>query len=118
MKLVSNTGSDRVIDHLTQTFQSPSQLDMLGSTLSLYAYEGLRSLTRNVKHCRAVVPANILENGMQGGRKDRSARNRLQGRWLASQLAKWIASSWDLRSTPTPVTQGAFGGSTSNSPVV
>ncbi len=108
MKLVRNTGSDRVIDHLNQGITSQSTLDLLGSTLSLYAYEGLRALTRNVKHCRAIFPSSIADRGFQGEVPDRTARNRLQGRWLAMQFAKWIRSSWDLRPTPTAVSQGTF----------
>jgi hypothetical protein len=44
MKLIKNTGSDRVIDQLRLTLAPPSSLDMASPAFSLFASAELREL--------------------------------------------------------------------------
>ena len=58
MKLVKNTGSDRVIDELRRSLVPPSSLDLASSEFSLFAYGDLRDLLEKLDTCR-IVPNNI-----------------------------------------------------------
>ena len=57
MKLIKNTGSDRVIDELRQTLAPPSSLDLASPAFSLFAFAELRDLLEKLDACRVVLPA-------------------------------------------------------------
>jgi len=57
MKLIRNTGRDRVIDELRQTLASPSSLDIASPAFSLFAFSELRDLLEKLESCRVVLPA-------------------------------------------------------------
>lgn len=101
MKLIKNTGSDRVIDELRQTLAPPSSLDLASPTFSLFAFAELRELLEKLDACRVVLPATDgHELGLTGSEKDRAFRNRLQLRWLARECAAWIIRKVELRNAP------------------
>jgi hypothetical protein len=56
MKLVKNTGTDRVIDELRRSLAPPSFLDLASSEFSLFAYAELRELLDKLDACRIVLP--------------------------------------------------------------
>ncbi|MFZ3301118.1 MAG: hypothetical protein WA152_00185, partial [Microgenomates group bacterium] len=56
MKLISNTGTNRVIDALRQSFQAGASLDIATPFLSLFAFSELRDLLNNVTHSRLILP--------------------------------------------------------------
>lgn len=84
MKLINNTGTNRVIDVLRQTVQDGASLDIASPALSLFAFFELRNLLNRAGPSRIILP---LDAGgdltLSGSAVDRAARNRLQGRWLA-----------------------------------
>ncbi len=57
MRIIKNTGSDRVIDELRQTLALPSPLDLASPAFSLYALGELRDLLERLETCRVVLPA-------------------------------------------------------------
>ncbi|MDE2059402.1 MAG: four helix bundle protein [candidate division NC10 bacterium] len=61
MKLIKNTGSDRVIDELRQTLAPPSSLDVASPAFSLFAFAELGDLLEKLDACRVVLQANIAE---------------------------------------------------------
>ena len=98
MKLIKNTGSDRVFDELRQTLASPSSLDLASPAFSLFAFAELRDLLEKLDTCRMVLPAaNGNELGLTGSDTDRGFRNRLQLRWLARECAAWITKKVELQ---------------------
>ncbi len=106
MKLIKNTGSDRVIDELRQTLAPPSSLDLASPAFSLFAFAELRDLLEKLDACRVVLPAtNGDELGLTGSETDRAFRNRLQLRWLARECAAWIKKKVELRSAPALLPQ-------------
>jgi superfamily II DNA or RNA helicase len=106
MKLIKNTGSDRVIDELRQTLAPPSSLDLASPAFSLFAFAELRDLLEKLDACRVVLPAtNGDELGLTGSESDRAFRNRLQLRWLARECAAWIKKKVELRSAPALLPQ-------------
>ena len=73
MKLIKNTGSDRVIDELRQTLAPPSSLDLASPAFSLFAFAELRDLLEKLDACRVVIPAaDGAELGLTGSDTDRA----------------------------------------------
>jgi superfamily II DNA or RNA helicase len=106
MKLIKNTGSDRVIDELRRTLAPPSSLDLASPAFSLFAFAELRELLEKLDACRVVLPANNGDElGLTGSETDRAFRNRLQLRWLARECAAWIKKKVELRSAPALLPQ-------------
>jgi hypothetical protein len=78
MKLIRNTGSDRVIDELRQSLLPQSPLDMASPAFSLFAFAELRQLLENLDACRMVLPAaNENDLGLTGTDADRAFRMRI-----------------------------------------
>src|ERR1022692_1724970 len=106
MKLIKNTGSDRVIDELRQTLAPPSSLDLASPAFSLFAFAELRDLLEKLDTCRVVLPATGGDQlGLTGSETDRAFRNRLQLRWLARECAAWIKKKAELRGAPASLPQ-------------
>jgi superfamily II DNA or RNA helicase len=106
MRLIKNTGSDRVIDVLRQTLAPPSCLDLASPAFSLYAFAELRESLERLDACRMVLPAvDGIELGLTGSETDRPFRNRLQLRWLARECAEWVRKKVDLRGAPALLPQ-------------
>src|ERR1035437_7733073 len=106
MKLIKNTGSDRVIDELRQTLAPPSSLDWASPAFSLFAFAELRDLLEKLDACRVVLPAiNGGELWLTGADTDRTFRNRLQLRWLARECAVWVKNKAEMRGAPTLLPQ-------------
>lgn len=55
MKLISNSGTDRVIDELRQAVQPGLALDIATPTLSLFAFLEIRDLLNQSPDCRLVL---------------------------------------------------------------
>jgi superfamily II DNA or RNA helicase len=101
MKLIKNTGNDRVIDELRRALASPSSLDLASPAFSLFAFAEMRDLLEKLDTCRIVLPlANGDELGLAGSEADRAFRNRLQLRWLAAECVGWIKKVAEVRSAP------------------
>ncbi len=108
MKLVRNTGSDRVIDLIRPSLGFDYQLDMLTPSLSLFAFEEIKRGMGSLPDCRLLLPPETSDLAILGTAADRPARNRLQIRWLAKLLQQWIESKVEIRFALTPIPQGAF----------
>jgi len=101
MKLIKNSGNDRVIDELKQCLQPESSFDIASPDFSLFAFGELREQLSKLSHCRLVLPNDASDNlSLLGDGSDRSFRNRLQGRWLARQCAEWIEKNVEVRRVP------------------
>ena len=107
MKLIHNTGVDRVIDLMRPHLKQGNQLGCLTPSFSLFAFAELRDALTALERVQLVLPPGDAELGFLGVEGDRAARNRLQVRWLANQCAKWIGDKVDLRRAAGPVPQGA-----------
>ncbi|MBI6546283.1 MAG: hypothetical protein HY692_05780 [Cyanobacteria bacterium NC_groundwater_1444_Ag_S-0.65um_54_12] len=108
MRLIKNTGSDRVIDELRQALVPPSSLDLVCPAFSLFAFAELRDLLEKLESCRVVLPAIDDELGLNGSDADRVFRNRLQLRWLARECATWIKKKVEIRGAPALLPQSIF----------
>ena len=107
MRIVSNTGTDRVVDLIRPWLKPGHRMDLASETLSLHAFAELADKLPDLVDVRLVLPPKEAELRLFGSDADRGARNRLQGRWLARRCADWIEKAADVRRTDRPVPQGA-----------
>ena len=106
MKLVRNTGSDRVIDLVRPWLAPGHQLDMATRELSLFAFGELLKEARTLRQVRLLLPPTDADLGILGTSADRSFRNNLRSRWLAKRCAEWLRDKAEVRRAPGQVPQG------------
>ena len=80
MKIVRNTGRERVIDLIGPCLALGSQLDMVTHVLSLFAFGEFLSGTLRLARARIVLPPNETDLLVLGTPADRSLRNSLRSR--------------------------------------
>ena len=107
MRLVQNSGTDRVIDLMRPQLLPGHQLGCVTPSFSLFAFAELRDALAKLDRVQLILPTADEELDFLGGECDRAARNRLQSRWLANQCAKWLAGKVELRRAHGRVPQGA-----------
>ena len=107
MKLIHNTGTDRVIDLIRPHFKRGNQLGCVTPSFSLYAFAEMREVLSALDRVQLILSHDDAALEFLGAEGDRAARNRLQARWLANQCAKWICEKVELRRASGPVPQGA-----------
>ena len=108
MKIVRNTGTERVVDLLRPSLTAGRQLDVVTPSLSVFAFSELQNEVASVVRCRLLLPPASTELAVLGSDADRAARNRLQTRWLAERLSQWLTDRAEVRRAPGAVPQGAF----------
>src|ERR1035437_5237226 len=103
MRLVQNTGNDRVIDLLRDWLVPGSAVDVMSPALSIFAYAEVRELLDRAS-CRLILGSpDEVEASLFGGTSDIASRGQLQGRWLAKLAADWINARSEVRySSSTP----------------
>ncbi|MEE9394838.1 MAG: helicase-related protein [Planctomycetota bacterium] len=107
MRILQNTGTDRVLDLIRPGLGSDTQLDVVTPTLSLFAFAELLSELTSLKGARLVLPSVGDDLALLGSPDDRAARNRLQARWLAARCASWLRRKVELRQASGPIPQGS-----------
>ncbi len=107
MKLIQNTGTQRVIDLMRPQLKHGNRLDCVTPSFSLYAFAEIREALSALDRVQLIVPLDNEALELLGTEGDRTARNRLQARWLANQCAKWIIEKVELRRASKGVPQGA-----------
>ena len=85
MKLIRNSGSERVIDLINPHLGLGHQLDFITPTLFITCLEQLRSSLVNLDRIQLILPSDGGSLELLGSDSDLAARNRLQARWLANQ---------------------------------
>ena len=107
MRLIHNTGADRVIDLVRPHLVNGNVFDFVTPSLSLFAFAELREALLGLGSAHLILPPD--DEGLQflGGEGDRAARNSLRARWLANQFVKWIRDKVEVRRASGRVPQGA-----------
>ncbi len=106
MKLVPNSGTDRVIDLVRPHLKPDSQMGCVTPSFSLFAFAELRDALAKLERVELILPTGDDALEFLGGGGDRANRNQLQARWLANQCADWLTSKVDLRRVNGRVPQG------------
>ena len=107
MKLVSNTGKERVINLIRPWLKRGHQLDMATPEFSLFAFAEVATALSGLKKSRLVLPPEEDQLALLGSPADRAARNRLQTHWLARRCAEWLSGKVELRRASGAVPQSA-----------
>ena len=108
MRIVPNTGTDRVVDILRPWLQDGNRVDLASGTLSIYAFGELAVGLTRLAGARLVMSPDGTVLDLLGGVEDRAARNQLHGRWLARRCAAWVEKATQVRKANGPVPQGAI----------
>lgn len=107
MRIVRNSGTDRVLDALRPALTPGARLDVASPEFSLFAFAELRELLEQVERCRMVLPL-ADDPRLLGSDADRAARNQLQSRWLARVCLDWIERKVDVRDAGGFLPQAAY----------
>ena len=108
MRIVSNTGTDRVVDIVRPRLGVDNRVDLASRTLSLFAFGELAGNLARMAGARLVLPPDEADLDFLGSVADRAARNRLRARWLAGHCADWIETAAEVRRAKGSVPQGAM----------
>ncbi len=109
MKILKNSGNERVIDELRKCLIAQSTLDIASPSFSLFAFGEVRELLQKLDKCRMVLPNAKADGlGIVDSIADRSFRNRLQTRWLAKQCAEWIEKTTEIKRVPGVIPQATL----------
>lgn len=108
MKIVRNSGNDRVVDLVSTELANTQALDVVTPLLSIFGFAALRETLGRIVGTRMILPRAGSDLMLLGDDADRAARNRLQTRWLAKKCEAWLRDGVDLRPTPASVPQGAL----------
>lgn len=108
MRLVRNTGGDRVVDLIRPQLADDRSLDVVTPAFSIFACGELIAGLRRPPSSRLVLPGNLDSHALTGSSADRAARNRLQSRWIASRLRAWLEQDAAVRVAQGAVPQGAL----------
>jgi len=108
MRIVSNTGTDRVVDIIGPLLRSGHQIDLASNLFSLYAFGELAEKLASVTRARLILPPDLTELSLTGTDADRAARNQLQSRWIARRCADWVEEKAEVRRATQPIPQGAI----------
>ena len=108
MKLVGNTGANRVLDLIRPGLAQGNLLDVVTPVFSLFAFAEVQNDLKALARCRLLLPPVTGEFAVLGTDADRPLRNRLHTRWLAGRLIQWLENKAEVKRAPGPVPQGAF----------
>jgi len=109
MKLIANSGNDRVVDALRSALPGAGQLDVASPEFSLFAFSEIGDLLAGLEKCRMVLPSvKDGDLGLLGGDADRGARNRLEARALARACSEWLRVKAEVRGVPGALPQSAL----------
>jgi superfamily II DNA or RNA helicase len=110
MKLLTNSGSERVVDTLREKLTTTTSLSIATPDFSLFAFGELRKPLGQLQSVRLALPADADNSQLQllGTASDRPQRNRLQTRWLARQCADWLEKKAQVRLTTGPLPQATL----------
>lgn len=98
MKLLTNTGTERVLDQLRDWFTSGTALDLMSPGFSLHAFAETRDIMVSTGPVRLLLGERAaLPFSLFGGADDIVYRNKLQGRWLARAAHEWIENKTEIR---------------------
>lgn len=108
MRLLKNSGSERVVDELRGVGRG-ARLDIATPRLSLFGFGELADDLGRAAQTRLVVPGRPADDlELLGAAADLPLRNRLQTPWLARRCADWIDRAVDVRASTGAIAQGAF----------
>ena len=109
MRIVSNTGTDRVVDILRPRLEVGNRVDLASQALSLFTFAELAGNLARMANVRLVLPPDESDLDLLGSVAD-SAPPAIacKPRWLAGRCADWIEKMAEVRRANGSVPQGAM----------
>ncbi|WBX95071.1 helicase-related protein [Pseudoxanthomonas mexicana] len=108
MRIIRNSGAERVIDLVRPQMQPGYCLDAVTPALSLFAFAELMKEAARLDSARLLLPQEGMDLGDLGSNSDRASRNQLRTRWLAKRFAEWLAAKAEVRRAVGAVPQSAL----------
>ncbi|WP_374317768.1 helicase-related protein [Pseudoxanthomonas kaohsiungensis] len=108
MRIIRNSGAERVIDLVRPQMQPGYRLDAVTPALSLFAFAELMKEAARLDSARLLLPQEGMDLGDLGSNSDRASRNQLRTRWLAKRFAEWLAAKAEVRRAVGAVPQSAL----------
>ena len=109
MRLVKNSGNDRVLDVLASGLGEKCSFDCATSEFTLFAFGEVRHQLARCRNGRMLLPATAkAPTALLGTEHDRSYRNRFLSRWLARLLLEWLKAKCEVRMTLAPLPQSIY----------
>ncbi|KTQ96008.1 helicase [Aureimonas ureilytica] len=100
MRLLRNSGNERVIDQLRDWLRPGASIDLMSQEFSLHAFAETREMVTKPGRVRLLLGEQKgLIQSLFGGTADISYRGKLQGRWLARAAHDWIRNHAEIRHT-------------------
>ncbi len=101
MRLLRNSGNERVIDRLREWLKPDSSVDLMSPGFSLYAFSEMQDLLKKANAGRILLGNDdSVGEALFGGADDIAARGKLQGRWLAKMAGEWLSKQMEVRHAP------------------
>ena len=97
MRIIRNSGAERVIDLVRPQMQPGYCLDAVTPALSLFAFAELMKEAARLDRARLLLPQEGMDLSDLGSDSDRASRNQLRTRWLAKRFAEWLAAKAEVR---------------------
>ncbi|MGY4333592.1 hypothetical protein ACVWWG_008009 [Bradyrhizobium sp. LB7.2] len=98
MRLIRNSGNERVIDQLRDWVRPGAAIDVMSPEFSLHAFAETRELTAKPGGVRLLLGEDAAQGqSLFGGAADIAYRGRLQGRWLAKTAHDWLKQHAEVR---------------------
>jgi hypothetical protein len=109
MRLIKNSGIDRVLDVLRAILLPGSTVDVASPEISVFAFAEIRDLLAQSAACRLIIPDPVQADlSLLGNEADRGSRNKLQARWLARICSEWISANCQIHQVPSVLPQSAI----------
>ncbi|MBX3690060.1 SNF2-related protein, partial [Dokdonella sp.] len=108
MRIIRNSGAERVIDLVRPQMQPGYRLDVVTPALSLFAFAELMKEAARLDRARLLLPQEGMGLSDLGSDSDRASRNQLRTRWLAKRFAGWLAAKAEVRCAVGAVPQSAL----------
>jgi Superfamily II DNA/RNA helicases, SNF2 family len=108
MRIIRNSGDERVIDVVRPHLKEGYRLDAVTPALSLFAFAELMAEMERLDKARLLIPQEGSDLAILGSDADRASRNQLRTRWLAKQFAEWLAAKAEVRRAVGAVPQSAL----------
>lgn len=106
MRLLRNSGNERVIDRLRDWLRPGVSIDLMSREFSLHAFAEAQDMMAKPGRVRLLLgePKTLIQS-LFGGAADISYQGKLQGRWLARAARDWIENHAEIRHAAAPPPQ-------------
>lgn len=98
MKLITNSGTERVLDELRTWRTEKTPINIMSPCFSVHAFDEVAEQFEKAADFRLILGNDqIVAQGLFGGPNETAMRAKLKGRWLARRASAWLKKSAKVR---------------------